>query len=205
VRGERIIHGLYESHPAQSLLHQAQAAIALSNGYACPGLAHIRTGKAQAATLWGDYKSAGEELALAEEILNRLPRKVTEDGGSVFGWGERRLRYTETWIYAHGGQEGKADQAALRALRLYPETNTRSPAQIKLMQALARVRHGDISEGIRHAHAVYEPLASSQSSIMVDALAQRVLTCIPIESRRRPDVAAYRELIDPVQRKGIEP
>jgi hypothetical protein len=29
---------------------------------------------------------------------------------------------------------------------------------------------------------------------MVDALARRVLACVPTESRKRPDVVAYREL-----------
>jgi transcriptional regulator with XRE-family HTH domain len=204
VRGERIIHGLYENRPAQILLRQAQAATELAQDYACPGLAHIRTGKAQVAALCGDYRSAEEELRLAEDILNRLPTTLTIDTSSVFAWGERRLRYTETWIYSYQGQGDKTDGAALRALQLYPETNTRSPAQIRLMQAFARIQCGDIAEGIRHAQIAYEPLADSQSTIMVDELARRVLSSVPNESWGRADVAAYRELVQSTSHKGIE-
>jgi len=78
---------------------------------------------------------------------------------------------------------------------LYPESDTRSPAQTNLMRAFARIKAGDITEGIRHASAVYEPLNSEQRTTMVDALAQRVLDQIPREARNRPDVIGYRALI----------
>lgn len=67
--------------------------------------------------------------------------------------------------------------------------------QIKLMQAFARVRIGDVTEGIRSAQAIYEPLASGRTE-MVDTLARRVLNSVPDEARKRIDVAGYRELLD---------
>lgn len=204
VRGQRIIHGLYENRPAQLLLRQAETARDFARGHTCAGMADVSTGHAQASVLSGDYRSAEEELSRAAEILSRLPSVVTGDTRSVMGWGEAQLRYTEAWVYAHMGNEEKTDRAARRALQLYPETDTRSPAQIKLMQAFARIRHGDISEGIRSAQAVYEPLVSEQCTTMVDALAQRVLTGVPPEARNRSDVAAYRALVMAPSQRMIE-
>jgi hypothetical protein len=72
------------------------------------------------------------------------------------------------------------------------------------MQAFARVRSGDITEGIRSAQAVYEPLMSEQCTTMVDALARTVLTSVPPEDWNRPDVAAYRALVASPSQRMIE-
>ncbi len=204
VRGQRVIHGLYENRPNQLLKRQLAAATGFANGYTCAGLADVSTARAQVSALSGDYKSAEEELHRTGEILDRLPRAVTEDTSSVMGWGEAQLRYTETWVYAYMGDEVKTDQAAQRALQLYPATDSRSPAQINLMRAFARIRRGDITEGVRYAQATYEPLASGQSTTMVDALARRVLTGVPDEARNRPDVAAYRAVVAQSSQRMIE-
>jgi transcriptional regulator with XRE-family HTH domain len=204
VRGQRIIHGFYESRPARMLLHQAGAAADFGRGNICTGLADVSTARAQACVLSGDYDSAVADLGWTQEILSQLPDAVTEDTSSIMGWGEAQLRYTETWVYAHMGDEQKADQAASRALQLYPASDTRSPAQIRLMQAFTRIRSGDISEGIRHAQAVYEPLIAAQCTTMVDAIASRILDWVPAEAQDRPDVAAYRALVAPSSREMIE-
>jgi hypothetical protein len=102
------------------------------------------------------------------------------------------------------GDKAQTDRAIERALQLYPDTDTRSPAQIKLMQAFARVRAGDISEGIQCARAVYEPLVSEQRTAMVDVLARRVLYSIPHEAQNYPDIAEYRALVTQPTVKAIE-
>jgi transcriptional regulator with XRE-family HTH domain len=204
VRGQHIIHGLYENRPVQVLLRQAEDAAELAHGHICAGAADVSTGMAQISVLTGDYVAAAQELGRTQDILNRLPQAITQDTGSAMGWGETKLRYTETWVHAHAGNEGKADSAVQRALQLFPDTDARGPAQVKLMQAFARVRHGDISEGIRHALAVYAPLVSEQRTTMVDVLARRVLASVPAESRSRPDVVAYRELVEPPRHGMIE-
>jgi hypothetical protein len=119
------------------------------------------------------------------------------------GWGEDRLRYTETWVYARMGDTRETDLAARRALELYPSTDNRTPVQIDLMQAFSRVRCGDLSEGIRHARSVYEALGADERTTMVDFLAKQVAAIVPNEARDRPEVAAYRELLSPPQ-KAIE-
>lgn len=195
VRGQRIIHGLYESRPLQALSRQVEAATEFGHDYACTGLADVITGRAQVAVLVGDHRTAEDALHRTERILGRLPSAVTEDTSSVLGWGEAQLRYTEAWVYAYIGNEDATDRAAERALQLYPEPDTRSPAQIKLIQAFARIRSGDVSEGIRRAVTVYEPLVSERQTTMLDTLAMQVLNSVPVEARKRSDVDEYRALV----------
>lgn len=195
VRGQRIIHGLYENRPLQALSYQVDAATEFGHDYACAGLADVITGRAQVAVLVGDNRSAEDALHRAESILGRLPSGVTEDASSVMGWGEDKLRYTEAWVYAHIGNENETDRAAVRALQLYPEPDTRTPAQINLIQAFARIRSGDVSEGIRQARIVYESLASDRRTTMLDALAMQALNSVPVEARKRSDVDEYRALV----------
>jgi hypothetical protein len=93
------------------------------------------------------------------------------------------------------GDEDKTDLAVERVLPMYPESAVRAQAQVKFMQAFARVRGGDISEGIRHAQATYESLSPGQSTAMVNTLARRVLNPVPVEAQKRPEVAEYRMLV----------
>jgi transcriptional regulator with XRE-family HTH domain len=195
VRGERIIHGFYENRPVPALLRQVESAADLAHDHPCAGLAKVSTGRAQALALTGDYRSAEKELRRTEGILNRLPSAVTSDNSSIMGWAEDRFLYTQAWVYSYMGDEARTDHATERALPMYPESAIRARAQVKFMQAFARVQSGDISEGIRHAQATYESLSSGQSTTMVNTLARRVLNPVPVEARKRSDVAEYRMLV----------
>jgi hypothetical protein len=195
VRGERLIHGLYEQRPPQLLVRQADEAINLACGYVCRGLMQTHAGRAQALVLAGRGGEAEAELTLAAQVFDRLPPSVTNDVDSVYGQGEDRLRYTETWVYAHSGKTAKADAAAQRAMQLYPSSDYRSPAQINLLQAVARTSAGDVTEGIRHAQATYEVLHAAHRTTMVTNLARRVLHPIPPGQYAHPTVMAYRELV----------
>jgi transcriptional regulator with XRE-family HTH domain len=205
VRGERIIHGLYERRPAQAVLRQVDSAVEFARGHNnCVGMAHVSTARAQALVLSGDYRSAEYELGRAGDIVALLPPSATRDSNSVMCWGEDRLHYTQAWVYSHMGNADKTAQAAERALRLYPASDDRTPAQIKLMLAFALIRSGSVDEGIRHAHAVYGPLSPDQRTTMLGTLAGQVLSSIPAESQNRPDVAAYRTLVASPISKAIE-
>lgn len=204
VRDSRIIHGLYDNRPSQFLLRQASEALALANGYPCPGLAGISSGRAQILAMSGNYGEAERELHRSEDILERLPADGEIDAGSVMYWGEDRLRYTETWVYAHMGDAKRTGKAATRAMQLYAATDSRTPTQIKLMQSFAHIRTGDISESIRLAHKVYEELPFGHRTTMINHLARQVLNAVPAGEQARSEVAAYRELVSSSRRKAIE-
>jgi transcriptional regulator with XRE-family HTH domain len=195
VRSQRLIHGLYEQRPPLLLVRQADATLELAKSHACAGLVEASHGRAQALVLTGQADAAESELRRAEHVLSQLPSSVTSDVDSVHGVGEDRLRYTETWVYAHSGNTVKADAAAARAMQFYPASDYRSPAQIKLLQAFARTTAGDVSEGIRQAQATYEVLPPAHRTTMVTNLAKRVLQPIPQHEQKQPHVAAYRELV----------
>jgi len=204
VRGERIIHGLYENRPPQVLLRQIAEAMEFSRGRACAGLAEVCGAHAQVLSMSGNSGAVEAELRQTEDILVRLPPAITGDAGTVWSWGEDRLRYTQTWAYAYLGDRAKADLAAQRAIQLYPESESRSPVQIMLMQGFARVQSGDLSEGIRQAQAAYDALPSDQRTTMVTGLARSIVDAVPAGARGRSDVTAYRELVAGPPRKAIE-
>ncbi len=195
VRSQRVIHGLYEKRSPHLLLRQSAEAIQMAHGHACYGLASSTTGRAQALVLAGNYAGARQELSHAEEIFSRLPDEIRGNPDSVHGYSEDRLRYTETWVYAYSGDVARADRAAEQAKRLYPVTDTRTPLQIELMQAVARTRAGNTTEGLQLAHSRLEALPLSQRTTMIGDLAGRVLDPIPTAELKRADVGAYRELL----------
>jgi len=192
-RGEHIFQRIYQHHPAQIILRQIEEGKSHACDHICGGLADMSASRAQVLALVGGGKAAEDELRQAERILGQLPS--TALNASVMGWGEDRLRYTETWVYSHLGNEIKADAAALRAISLYSAADSRSPTQVKLMQAFARIRSGDISEGIRQAQLVYGELSVDQRTAILDSLARKVLNHVPAQVHSRPDVVAYRELL----------
>ena len=195
VCGEHIIHGLYEKRTVPALLRQVRSAAEIANNPPCAGLLDLTGARAQVSVIAGDYSSAEEDLRKTQEILGKIHPSSTANGtGLMMFWGEAELRYTEAWVYSHMGEAVKTDRAADQAFSLYPASDKRSPVQIKLMQAFARVRHGDITEGIQHAQAVYQPLMFERTT-MVDALARGVLDAVPAEEWKRSDVADYRELV----------
>jgi transcriptional regulator with XRE-family HTH domain len=204
VRGERIVHGLYEDRPAAILLRQIAEATEFARGHACIGLAEMSGAHAQLLALSGNSGSAEAELQRTEDILVRLPPTVTGDTSTVLNWGETRLRYTETWVYAHLGDEKATDLAAQRAIRLYPASDSRTPTQIRLMQAFGRVQAGDLSEGLRHARVAYEGLPADQRTTMVTGLARSIADAVPAISMHRCDVLSYRELVAAPARRAIE-
>lgn len=202
VRGEHVIHGLYENRPVPILLRQINSATELANDRPSVGLVDVSGARAQVSVLAGDYRSAEESLHQTEDILSQIPPSAEIGAtGLVMGWREAELRYTEAWVYSHMGKVAETDRAAGSALSLYPASDWRSPAQVKLMQAFTRVRAGDITEGIRNAQAIYEPLASGRTT-MVDTLARQVLNFVPIEAWKRTDVVEYQELLASRSQQG---
>jgi hypothetical protein len=204
VRGERLIHGLYEHRSPHLLLRQIAEALEYANGHVCAGLAHVYTGQSQLLASIGDARAAENGLAQSRTVFERLPSNAKNNSGSMLNFGEDRIRYTEAWVYAYLGEQRKADQAARFAIELYPANITRPAAQIKMIQAFARIQAGDVTEGVRHAQATYEALPTNNRWTMIDTLATQILHAIPSGERKRPDVVAFNELVTAPNRKAIE-
>jgi transcriptional regulator with XRE-family HTH domain len=145
---------------------------------------------------------AGETIPREDKnsVLNKILGRASDDARARF----QQFLMAEAWVYSHMGNEVKTDRAVDRAIQLFPQSDSGSHAQISLIRAFARIRSGDVSEGVRHACAVYETLIPEQCTTMVDTLAQRVLDSVPAEAGRRSDVAEYRALLASKPKKMIE-
>ncbi|MEU5992841.1 helix-turn-helix domain-containing protein [Spirillospora sp. NPDC047418] len=193
IRGEQIVHGLYENRPSVLLLRKADQAVA--SGTACRGLLHVRTVRAQLLALEGAREEAAAELRMCEEIFGCLPASVTGEVRSVAGWAEDRLRYTEAWVHAHAGERDRVDTAVARAAQVLPGDDPRVRVQLDLLRAAGHVRAGDTTEGVQHAHIVYETQPTEHRTVMVTSLARQVSEAVPARDRDLPVVAGYRELL----------
>lgn len=193
IRGEQIVHGLYENRPPVVLLRKADQAVA--SGTACRGLLHVRTVRAQLLALEGAHEEAAAELRVCEEIFGRLPASVTDEVRSITGWAEDRLRYTEAWVHAHVGERDRLDTAVARAAQVLPSDDPRVRVQLDLLRAAGHVRAGDTTVGVQHAHTVYEMQPDEHRTVMVTSLARQVAEAVPAHDRDLPVVTGYRELL----------
>ncbi|MEU8309814.1 helix-turn-helix transcriptional regulator [Actinomadura sp. NPDC048955] len=200
VRGEQLIHGLYQGRPTQILLREADLVRrAASTHRPSRGMAKVHTASAQLHALSGDVDSANSELAACRTVYEMLPTAVTEDVSSVNGWARDRLTYTETWVHAYLGAAAEMERAAAQTLSLLPPgpVSVRAHTQIALMRGVGHVRAGDVATGISLAERAYANHPADQRTTLITALASQVLTDVPIREAQRPAVGAYRELLGP--------
>ena len=192
INAERLTYGLYERRPAFMLLQQADDAIAQAPGSPSKGLIHTRAIRAQLLAVEGRTEDAAKEFRSCEEMFQHLPASVTGEARSIYGWPEGRLRYVEAWVAAFNGDSNRLDTAVTQAL---PTMESRVRTQLELLRASGHVRAGDATEGVRHAHTVYEAQPVEQRTAFVTSLAKQVIESVPEPRRAEPTVAAYRELM----------
>lgn len=203
VAGERLTRALYAPRPAPTLLRQTDALLARAPG-PCAGLGHVRAARAQLFATEGRTHQAEQEIREVNEVLLRLPAVITQRGDSTLAWREDRLRYTEAWTHAYSGAREQLDVATEQALHFYGPGDPRSAMQIKLLQAFGHVRAGDVTEGTKHAAAVYGTCPDEQRTTLITRLAGLVWDAVPADRRNAPSAVAYRELLaGPSGRKPI--
>ncbi|GAA3076012.1 hypothetical protein GCM10010485_12020 [Streptosporangium carneum] len=206
IRGEQLIHGLYDRRPTPVLLRHADAALSEYADSAYRGVPGISAARAQVLVMHGMPAEALAELRRCGEAFERLPGSVTGNTRSIEGWGAERLSYTQAWVYAYLGDRDRLDQAVSQTHKtLDPsDPSPRFRTQLALLQATGHVRSGDVTEGVRHAQAAYAACPAEQRATMVTRLADEVLEAVPAAERRSPSVTGYRELLaSPVNRRAI--
>ncbi|QFG22354.1 helix-turn-helix transcriptional regulator [Actinomadura sp. WMMB 499] len=199
---ERLIHGLYEGRPVTVLLRKANETLELSAGTPCRGLAALHATRAQLLALEGRAPEAEANLRACEEISSALPASAT-DVRSVDGWAEDRVHYTAAWVHAYAGDRARLDTSVADALAILPADNPRTSTQLTLLRAAGHVRAGDVTEGVRLAHTVYEAQPREHRTTMVNSLARKVTQAVPARRRADPGVADYVELVGSGSRKSI--
>lgn len=203
IRGEHLVYGLYEGHPTSILLRKADRVVDGSPAAECRGMLHVHAVRAQILASSGADDRAAAELRTCEELFQRLPASVVEETRSVAGWAEGRLRYTEAWVHAHAGDRDRLDAAVFRTQEVSPSDERPFLVQLDLLRAAGHVRSGDATEGVRHAHAVYEAQPHERRTVMVTSLARQVADAVPAARRADPLVTGYQELLASGSGRGV--
>jgi len=204
VSGEQLIHGLYERRPVPILLRRADDVVERAGDVTHRGFITVLAARAQLLALDGGRPGEAERaLQQTAALFAELPSSITSERRSLVGWGEDRLRYTETFVHAHQGDADLVTAAAARALELIPRDQRRFRTQLELLHGFGLVRSGDVTEGVRHAQGALESDPGARSSLMSATIAGDVLDAVPAAARREPLVVGYRELLSGDSRRAI--
>ncbi|MGC4866394.1 helix-turn-helix domain-containing protein [Micromonospora sp. DT53] len=191
-----VVNGCYDGRTPAMLVALADQVLPLTDGMPSAATCGLLAGRAQALSLAGRHAEAVASVRALANLVETLPSTVTADVESLWGWPEHRLRHTESWVYAHAGDQHAAEAAQQRALELYPPSQQRLRTQVQLHQAAALCRDGHIPDGLRLAADLLDQLPAEQHNALVRAVARQVATAVPHDERHRPD---YGELIERVR------
>ena len=195
VRGHEVVRALFEGRPPRTVVQLAEEAEALGVGASPTALPRLMAGKAQALAMLSRADEAEAALRQLRDIFAVLPAEALRDDKPLTNTRESRLRFTETFVYAHLGETERAEQAQQQALALYPASYTHGPVQVALLQALCQVRSGDSVGGVRQALAAMTPLSATDRIRPVVALGYQVLSAVPVPDQRRAAVAELRDYL----------
>jgi len=195
VYGREIVRSLYEQRPIGAILKMVDQFESTASTPPQDSMLEFVTGKAQVLALAGRRTEATECLPQLEQICEQLPRSVTADGDSIFGWSMDRLKFTQSYVYSFIGDYPMAAKAQHEAIKLYAPTYVRGPAQIELQRAICLARVGDAAEAASHAEAVISRLAAGDRIRPIIDLGFKVLHSIPSSEQSRPEVRNYREFL----------
>lgn len=194
VRGYEAMSSLYARRPLKVVLKRAEEAIAIA-GDRRPGAAVLEAmaARAQALAIGGDRAAAEKTVTAMNRLFEALPASSADDRLSVTAWPETALRHTQTFVFTHTGHMRAADQAAAAALSLYPDSMPRQRAQIRLLQAVALARQGDVRAALQHAHQTLDGLNADQQTTGIRRVAAMVADTAPAGRAHAAAVAEYRE------------
>ncbi|MER7244448.1 helix-turn-helix transcriptional regulator [Kribbella sp. NPDC000426] len=196
IRGREVVRGLYEARPAAAILQMIEQAESFANGSTPTDRAELMSGKAQTFALAGRRAEAEAALHEVRSIYDSLPPETIDNRDSIYGWPEDRLRFTESYVFTYLGDAREATAAQDRAIKAYPTTYRRGPAQIELQRALWMVNTGDVAAGVEHASAALQSLPSRDQIRPIVALAKEVLGAVPTLQASKPAVVEFRECLE---------
>ncbi|MDG4810455.1 helix-turn-helix transcriptional regulator [Micromonospora sp. WMMD1120] len=191
-----VVNGCYDGRSPAAVIARADQLLPLANGKPSAATCGLLAGRAQALSLAGRHTEAVASVRALADKVDALSASVTADVESLWAWPEHRLRHTESWVYAHAGQRRAAEAAQQRALELYPPSQQRLRAQVRLHQAAALCRDGHIPEGLHLAADLLDQLPADQHNELVRAVARQVVAAVPPIERYR---AVYGELVERVR------
>lgn len=132
VTGRQAVQGLYGAYAPAQILALADEALSASTTPST-GRMEALSAKAQALSMLGRDKAAGDALAGLERTFEQLPGDVSRAKVTALGFAEERMHHVRSYCAVYGGEGGEA--ARDEALRLYSDVDWRGRAQVTLHRA----------------------------------------------------------------------
>ncbi|MGK8523511.1 hypothetical protein ACRS6B_19070 [Nocardia asteroides] len=204
VRGRNVIRALYDGQEPEHIIGEIGKSEQLIAKGPLVGRPSLLAARAQSSALLGRAEDAESSLNDLRDTFAALPSSMTKDHGwHCWAYPEERVRFAESFVYAHLGDTHRAEQAQSAALGLYPSNSRRGPVQIELQRALCLVAAGDPSEGARYATTTLERLPTEHRTRFVMGLGEQVFAAVPMDQRRTRSARELHELLrDDLLRRG---
>jgi transcriptional regulator with XRE-family HTH domain len=184
--GRQAVQGLYGAYSPRHVVVVADEALTATSA-PCAGRMKALTAKAEAQVMLGRQKAASDTLAILERTFERLPHDIMREKLSALGWAEERLHHARSYCAMYGIDGG--EPARTEALRLYPDADWRSRAQIKLHRAASEADAQD-------AVATLSDLSDAQRrDRFVRMIATRALASCESRDASGAGVADLREVL----------
>jgi transcriptional regulator with XRE-family HTH domain len=190
VRCEEAGVGLYGQRDPETVLGLVGRAQALVNSSRLFWLGDLKGTEAKALALLGRHQEAETalntfvDLAAAEAPNSPIPAL----------WKPDRVHFAESWVYAHRGDEARADEARNRVLSY--RGDYQYAANVRLHEALCTVVNGGVETGVRQATEILSSsLSQARHTQMITETGRRVLLAVPPEHQEHPAVRDMRALI----------
>jgi hypothetical protein len=185
VRCEEAGVGLYGQRDPQTVLALLARARTLVSADRLFWLGDLKGTEAKALALVGRSQEAVDalntfvHLAGTENPRDPIPAL----------WKPDQVHFAESWVYAHAGDEARADEARDRVLHY--NGDYQYLANVRLHEARAAVANGGYETGAQQAVEVLSTLPPRQHSHMIIETARNVLRAVPPDHRRQ---SAVRDL-----------
>jgi transcriptional regulator with XRE-family HTH domain len=192
-RSEEAGFGLYGQRDLQTVLRLLDQARSIAGDSQSVFLADQRGTRAKALALLGRHGEAIREVHAFADLAGTAP-----PGNPIPGfWRADSVYFAESWVYAHAGDEGPADQARDRVLS-YNYLDYQYATNVRLHEALCTVVGGGTDTGARQAVQILATLPPARHSQMITETGRMVLRAVPPEQWNRPAVRDLHALTSPL-------
>jgi hypothetical protein len=195
ILGRQAVLALYEPGGDSVALTLAGYALAAVGGRVCAGTAGAHAARAQAYSQLGRHVDALAALADLERTWGRLPAADINAADSEWGWPERRVLKTRSWVLSKVGDVDAALAAQEAVLALYPYARAGS-AQVEMHRVETLIRSGDVNSGATHCVTVLTALSAGwRQNARVLSAARGALAAVPPALTGRQSVREAREVL----------
>ncbi|MDL4773854.1 MULTISPECIES: helix-turn-helix domain-containing protein [Thermomonosporaceae] len=190
VRAEEAGLGLYGQRGPEAVLQLVRKAQYIAGGSASVALARFDLAQTQvkALSLLGRHEEAKQRV----RRLNISVPDDLRDGPIPAYWTGDQMHFAESWVYAHAGEESRADDARERVLSYGPDYVY--GVNVRLHEALCVTVNGGVEQGARQAVEILSELSVSQRVQMITETGKAVLRAVPPGQRERPAVRELRAI-----------